>query len=56
MGKAKLTKNSKNEYGVVKFQYEIPVHGPNGRNADVIANYGIGPESKRPYMIINYVK
>ena len=54
-GKAMLKNMSKNDYGVIEYNYRINVRGPNGKSADIMVKYGIGKKNGKPFMITNYV-
>ena len=54
-GTASLIGIKKNEFGV-KFIYEIPVHGVNGKTKTVVAVYIVTRDDKFPRMVTNYLK
>lgn len=55
-GRAVLASISQNKVGTILFKYEIPVRGPNGNAANIIAVYGLNSHDGKPVLITNYVK
>ena len=55
-GRALLASISQNQVGTILFRYEIPVRGPNGNAANIIAVYGLNSHDGKPVLITNYVK
>ena len=54
-GNAKLIKIEKTSYGV-KYSYELPIVGPNGKTKSVIVVYQIDKDKTIPRLITNYLK